>query len=1793
MNKTLKKTLSIVLSILMVVTSVPFAFAAEGDEASFTPVGGEAVSFATVEEAIAEAQKAENEGGVVTLLKDIELGGYMVNDYIYILGGKFTLDLNGKSITSPCMAISIDEAEVDLIDEAGTSVIDGGGESNAVVISDSVVNIYGGTYKGLNAISITGNSEVVVDGESVRMENYNPNDYSGSSAIHVSEGIFTLKNGIVSTADEKLFLAYDGSVTNIEGGTVCSGVITAYGGEFTVSGGNFDYGVTIGNETIYKSFSEILADGYVFFNESGKFVYSEVSSLSEACIVTAHTHSLTEGKCVCGYECPHESFTDGKCLDCGVEGKVAIITMADEYSDSWNGAAIVIELLADGETKEIATVTLDSEKETDTFFAFIKDDGIYIFKWTQGGYDEECSFTIDVDGETVYRCEDGSTLTDGKVFYATCEHSLENGICTLCGLECGVDFKHDCSNGDGICVLCGYKCTHESYTDGICNVCGYECPHEGGTQTCMGYKCSVCGSWYGEKGDHVDYREQTCKGYYCNDCNEWFGEADLTKHYWLYGRCAFCNEDMPEDYVCEPHHWNQGTCNVCGLECSHEEVVDGVCTNCNYLTPFRLEANDINRYYNNFADAYSAAEDGSVISLMTDYEDYHSETIDKEITLDLNGHKWEQPSSGQWYIHADATFTDSVGGGFFGYSLYIYTECTITGGSYRYIDYAGGRLGDLIGPCYDYYDYYSGELLELDDSDHSGGSVTIKGEHTQGVQDCGGFVCSVCNEHFGQGVGEHSYDSVLTCLGYKCSVCGQYSGADESGAHTGGTQTCMGYKCELCNSWYGEPLENAHSNENGDNFCDICKAFNGEEIKVGNTYIIDREKQMKFVPAVDGVFVIRSESNVDPRARLLDSELNLLHEADDSSYREDNDCDFYLEYEYKAGETYYFEFYDYFSEYNYPVIFECNEHQGGKATCIEKAVCSACGEEYGEVDADGHDWSNKDGICANCCGETCPHSSYTDGVCDNCEYACPHEETYKDIVRPVQNADGTWGKGKIVEICYTCGYSSLVKEIERDHEGYAAFDAAVAELEALLNSGEVIDGPKNGYMNTLNNLKSTAYSTVYTEIESAVRSMTGTLEGIIATVEAGVADGTMKKADFSYMASLLDEVKALIDNNPGNIVPSQSGYYYGPNGFYSSCVNNPNYTQASYDSAIKSYDYENQLKALIAGLKDGTMLKADYTVIDEAIAEIEEKLASENVTDEGKAGLEEIKKQLEEMKADENTSAADVAELEKALEDYEEELDKGIEDGTLVKVDGIAILIEYNNECAESLIEKYGEENYNNLMNSTTDEVVAEAMAIEKEAMALTGTVAENAEKIAELKERLKALFDAAELCLAGTHSFMNYTETSSAKCEVNAKETGACWFCGETDEREVEGTALEHEPNEQMCKGYWCSRCRSFYGEGNPDIHLDGYSSTGKMKDGQCDGCNKQLAFIKSGETYEINSYAHVVEFAPVVDGRYILTVDGPEGTEIDVREVVDGVNKGINCEVISDLVYVVDCTVGKTYRFEASNYYGYNISSMTLECETHKGTVQTCYGYICDACGEYFGEVPGHDIIIDEAVPPTCTQTGLTEGQHCSRCDDMTIIQEKVPATNHKDTLVKVDAKAATCTEAGWEAYEYCTACDYTTYEEIPALKHSFTKYEVTEEAECGKAGKEVAYCDHGCGATDENEIPALKHSFVNYVYNNDATCEADGTKTAKCANGCGATNKIKAEGTKLDHVDGDGDYICDYGCGHIFEQPDTPDDPADDTCHMCGGKVHGNDIMSRISCFFAMIIRFVTEVLNISKK
>ena len=85
-------------------------------------------------------------------------------------------------------------------------------------------------------------------------------------------------------------------------------------------------------------------------------------------------------------------------------------------------------------------------------------------------------------------------------------------------------------------------------------------------------------------------------------------------------------------------------------------------------------------------------------------------------------------------------------------------------------------------------------------------------------------------------------------------------------------------------------------------------------------------------------------------------------------------------------------------------------------------------------------------------------------------------------------------------------------------------------------------------------------------------------------------------------------------------------------------------------------------------------------------------------------------------------------------------------------------------------------------------------------------------------------------------------------------------------------------------------------------------------------------------------------------------------------------------------------------------------------------------------------------HTVVTDPAVEPTCTETGLTEGKHCSTCNAIIVKQETVPALGHKIEL-KND-KAASCTEDGYTGDEVCTVCGETVKkgETVKAAGHDY---------------------------------------------------------------------------------------------------------------------------------------------------
>lgn len=85
-------------------------------------------------------------------------------------------------------------------------------------------------------------------------------------------------------------------------------------------------------------------------------------------------------------------------------------------------------------------------------------------------------------------------------------------------------------------------------------------------------------------------------------------------------------------------------------------------------------------------------------------------------------------------------------------------------------------------------------------------------------------------------------------------------------------------------------------------------------------------------------------------------------------------------------------------------------------------------------------------------------------------------------------------------------------------------------------------------------------------------------------------------------------------------------------------------------------------------------------------------------------------------------------------------------------------------------------------------------------------------------------------------------------------------------------------------------------------------------------------------------------------------------------------------------------------------------------------------------------------HTVVIDPAVAPTCTETGLTEGSHCSVCGEVITAQESVPALGHSWGAWSVTTPA-TCDDAGVET-RTCSVCGETETRGIAALGHKCAK-------------------------------------------------------------------------------------------------------------------------------------------------
>ena len=185
-----------------------------------------------------------------------------------------------------------------------------------------------------------------------------------------------------------------------------------------------------------------------------------------------------------------------------------------------------------------------------------------------------------------------------------------------------------------------------------------------------------------------------------------------------------------------------------------------------------------------------------------------------------------------------------------------------------------------------------------------------------------------------------------------------------------------------------------------------------------------------------------------------------------------------------------------------------------------------------------------------------------------------------------------------------------------------------------------------------------------------------------------------------------------------------------------------------------------------------------------------------------------------------------------------------------------------------------------------------------------------------------------------------------------------------------------------------------------------------------------------------------------------------------------------------------------------------------------TDKGVTPTCTqsglteGKHCSVCNEVIQKQKKlapkkHHAVTDKAVEATCSKEGLTEGKHCSVCNQVLVEQKKVRKKRH--VLQKKKGTPATCTEYGWTDRIFCTVCNTITQRRvrIAPLGHTIVTDQAVE-ATCTQngltEGKHCSVCNEVIAK--QKEIPAKGHTIVTDKAVK-ATCEQSGlTEGTHCS-------------------------------------------------------------------------------------
>ena len=364
-----------------------------------------------------------------------------------------------------------------------------------------------------------------------------------------------------------------------------------------------------------KTLYDMLGEGKAFFKADGTLFNASVKEISSSVTLTVkdHSHTYTDGKCDCGYVCPHSDvdIDTGKCNECEYQYAAVIVkdgAVASVYKET---------------EMEAAFQAADSDANTGCTLRVYKNyTGSY--KTLSGKFTLWIATAANVGTLTV--SGDITVTGSGKNNSIYGDFNVADGGKLTFDKNCGAMGTVSVGAGTFDCY------STVSITLNINDASSDVILHGGAFKT-------IC---YNGGGDRANAEILTLLAenrIFTRTYGELIdGSKTLLKDGFATTVIVIRHEDHSYDST-------TGKCTICGKRCGHTDVDSktGVCSTCKYQLTAGISGVGTAKYFDNIDNAFSAAlsaeNNGCTLTLYKDCELSQNIVIgNATVTVDMNGH---------------------------------------------------------------------------------------------------------------------------------------------------------------------------------------------------------------------------------------------------------------------------------------------------------------------------------------------------------------------------------------------------------------------------------------------------------------------------------------------------------------------------------------------------------------------------------------------------------------------------------------------------------------------------------------------------------------------------------------------------------------------------------------------------------------------------------------------------------------------------------------------------------------------------------------------------------------------------------------------------------------------------------------------------------------------------------------------------------------------------------------------------------------------------------------------------